>query len=204
MELKLIAQLREKNEKINPDFIAAVLYGKGLESRSLKVAKNDFIKVFTAAGESNLIDLEVEGKTVKVLVKETQKGILKNVFTHIDFYQVNMKEKITTEIPLHFIGESKAIRELGGMLMKEVHELEIECLPGDLVDHLDIDISILNSFDDLIKIKDLHLPSTWKLLGRNNDDVVAMVVEPKVEAEETKVEAAAPANQATPETEKKE
>lgn len=198
MELKLQAEARVKNEKISADYIPAVLYGKGVASQSLKIKKIEFDKIFAAAGESNLIDLNFNGKTVKVLVKDSQHDIMKNYFTHVDFYQVNMKEKITAEIPLHFSGESKAIKELGGMLMKEVHELEIECLPGDLVDHLEVNISVLNTFDDVIKIKDLTLPISFKLMHHNPEDVVAMVVEPKVEIEETKPVETAAVEGATP------
>jgi len=198
MELKLQAEKREKNEKLAADFIPAVLYGKGVENQSLKLKKVDFEKVFAAAGESNLIDLNFGSGAVKVLVKDLQRDVLKYTFTHVDLYQVNMKEKINTEIPLHFVGESKAVKELGGMLMKEAHEIEVECLPSNLVDHIDVNISSLNTFEDVITIADLVLPKGFKLLGNNPDDVVAMVVEPKVEVEETKPAEVAPAAAAAP------
>jgi len=198
MELKLQAEKRVKNEKLATDLIPAVLYGKGVENQSLKLKKVDFEKVFAAAGESNLIDLDFGAGAVKVLVKDSQRDVLKYTFTHIDFYQVNMKEKINTEIPLHFVGESKAVKELGGMLMREVHEIEVECLPSDLVDHIDVNISGLNTYDDVITIADLVLPKGFKLVHNNPEDVVAMVVEPKVEVEEVKPVEAAPVAGATP------
>lgn len=193
MEFKLKAEKRVKNEKLAADFIPAVLYGKGVENQSLKLKKVDFEKAFNGAGESNLIDLDLGTGIVKVLVKDLQRDVLKYTFTHVDFYQVNMKEKITTEIPLHFIGEAKAIKELGGMLMKEINELEVECLPTDLVDHIDIDISVLATFDDVITIGDLVLPKGLELEHNNAEDVIAMVVEPKAqEVEEVKPVEAAP------------
>lgn len=198
MELKLQAEKRVKNEKLSSDFLAAVIYGNGVESQSLKIKRLDFEKTFTVAGESNLISLNYGDGEVKVLVKDTQRDVMKNFFTHVDFYQVNMKEKITTEIPLHFIGESKAVKELGGMLMKETHEVEVECLPIDLVDHIDVDISSLNTYDDVITISDLTLPKGFRLLHNNPEDVVAMVVEPKVETEPEKPVEAAPAEGAAP------
>jgi len=198
MEFKLKADKREKNEKLAADIIPAVIYGKELASQSLKLKRVDFEKAFAGAGESNLIDLDFGDGVVKVLVKDTQRDVLKYTFTHVDFYQVNMKEKITAEIPLHFIGESKAIKELGGMLMKEINELEIECLPSDLVDHIDIDISVLNTYDDVIKIGDLTLSASFRLVHNNPSDVVAVVVEPKIQEEEVKPVEAAPAAAATP------
>ena len=196
MEIKLTASTREKNEKLAPEFIPAVVYGKEVKTKSLKMRRADFDKAFAAAGESNLISLEIDGQVSKVLVKETQHDVMKNVFTHADFYQVNMKEKITTGIPLHFIGESKAIRELGGTLTKDMSELEVECLPTDLVDHIDVDISVLNTFDDIIRVEDLTLPKGIVLVHHTNE-VIAAVKEPKVEAPvETPVEAAPAAGKA--------
>jgi len=187
MELKLSAALRAKNEKISGDFIPAVLYGKGIEPVSLKVKKIDFEKIFTSAGESNLITLDYGASPVKVLIKDFQRAVLKEMFTHVDFYQVNMKEKVTAEIPLHFIGESKAIKELGCILIKEMHFLEVECLPGDLVDHLDVDISVLKDFDDAIRVNDLKIPAGLELTNDTNN-IIAAVVKLKVE-EEKPVEA---------------
>ncbi|MHB8904040.1 MAG: 50S ribosomal protein L25 [Patescibacteria group bacterium] len=186
MELKLTVEKREKNEKLGNDFIPAVLYGKDVENRSLKLKKLDFEKIFNVAGESNLIELSEDGKSVKVLVKDIQRDVLKHTFTHVDFLQVNMKEKILATIPLHFVGESKAIKELNGSLMREVNEIEVECLPGDLVDHIDVDISVLVSFDEVIKINDLKIPAGLKLMHLTND-VVAVVAIPKAQVEETPV-----------------
>jgi large subunit ribosomal protein L25 len=182
MELKLTAQKRAKKEKLDKDSLAAVLYGNGIEAQSLKLKAADFIKVFAAAGESNLIKLNTGTETVNVLVKSLQKNPLKNFINHVDFYQVNMKEKVNTEIPLHFIGESKVVKEMGGMLNKEINEIEVECLPSDLVDHIDVDISVLNDFDDVIKISDLNIPKGLEI-SADAETIVAMVMRPKVEEE---------------------
>lgn len=190
MEIKLTAQLREKNEKLGPDFMPAVLYGKGLDNKNLKLRKVDFEKSFRTAGESNLIDLDFGSGSVKVLVKDVQHDVMKNFLTHADFYQVNMKEKITTEIPLHFIGEAKAIKELGGTLIKDMDSLEVECLPSDLVDHIDVDISVLNTYDDAIRVSDLKLPKGIVLV-RHTNEMIAAVKEPKVEEEPVVVAEAA-------------
>ena len=215
MTIKLSAQLREKKEKLGPDYLPGVLYGKGIDNKSLKFKKVDFEKVFSLAGESNLIDLNYGEDEIKVLVKDTQRDVVKNFLTHVDLYQVNMKEKITTEIPLHFVGEAKAVKELGGALIKDISSVEVECLPADLVDHIDVDISVLNTFDDAIHLHDLHLPQGMVLVHQTNE-VVAAVKEARVEEEpavaETEAEAAnaataegaaAPEGEAKKETEKK-
>ena len=188
MEIKLSAQKREKNEKLDKKELAAVIYGNNVASQSLKINKMEFQKVFAAAGESNLIKLDFGSGPVNVLVKDVQKDVLKNTFTHVDFYQDNMKEKLNVEIPLHFEGESKAVKELGGTLVKELHEIKVECLPTDLVDHIVVDVSVLTTLDSMIKVGDLPLPKGMEILTEL-DTIVAMIEEPKAEA---------PAEEATP------
>ena len=181
MEIKLQAQLRDLKNKLDAGQIAAVIYGAGVENKNLQVKRADLEKAFASAGESNLIDLEIAGaKSVKVLVKEVQHDPIKGTIRHIDFYQVNMNKKITTEIPLHFIGESKAVKELGGMLVKNMDHIEVECLPNDLVDHIDVDVSIIKDFHQPIKVSDLPIVKGMELLTDPSDNVV-MVTEPKAE-----------------------
>jgi len=180
MDLKLNAQKRKQNEKLAVDQIAAVMYGKGITSQSLKVKRSEFEKLFSKAGESNLISLDFGEGPVNVLVKDVQRDVLKHFVAHVDFYQVNMKEKINAEIPLHFIGESKAVKELGGILIKELNEVKVECLPSDLVDHIDINISVLQGLDDFIKISDIVLPIGMDVV-LDADTKVARIDEPKAE-----------------------
>mgnify|MGYP001764461824 CR=1 FL=1 len=156
MDITLQAQNRESKEKVAADMISGVIYGPGFANKSLKFKKNEFDKVFETAGESNLITLNIEGeKPLSVLVKDVQRDSLKGFIIHVDLYKVDMSKKIVTHIPLHFSGESKAVKELGGMLDKNLHEIEVECLPNDLVDHIEVDISVLNTFDDVIEVKNL-------------------------------------------------
>jgi large subunit ribosomal protein L25 len=192
MGIKLSVQLRNKKEKLSPDFISGVLYGKGVTNQSLKFKRSEFEKVFSLAGESNLVDLDLDTQVTKVLIKEVQHDVMKHAFTHADFFKVDMKEKITTEIPLHFVGESKVIKELGGALIKDMSSLEVECLPGDLVDHIDVDISVMQSFDDAIRVSDIKLPAGLTLVHHTND-VVAAVKEPRHQEE-----VAAPVVEAAP------
>ncbi len=208
MESKLSAQIREKNEKLSIDFMPAVIYGKGIESISLKIKKVDFDRVFAAAGESNLINLDFGSGAIKVLIKDLQRDVIKNTFIHVDFYQVNMKEKIKTEIPLHFIGVSKAVKELSGMLIKEMDAIEVECLPSDLIDHIDVDISVLNTFDDAIRISDLNLSVGLEIAHHQPEDMVASVIKPRIIVEEEKpieeiAEGAEKSTEETKEDEKK-
>jgi len=176
-------------------FIPAVVYGSGADNKNIQVKKNDFEKTFAIAGEFNLIDLTVgDNQAEKVIVKDVQRdGITGNII-HVDFYRVDMTKKIAAEIPLNFIGEAKAVKDLGGTLVKNMSAVEIKCLPGDLVSHIDVDISQLAAFDQFIRLHDLVLPKGLELASETNEAVVG-VVETKVEVEEapkpTEAEAAA-------------
>jgi len=164
-------------------YLPAVLYGNNIANQSLKVKKNEFEKVYGQAGENTLVELQVgENAPVKVLIYDVQKEPVKDRITHIDFYQVDMKKKVTTEIPLVFAGEAKAIKELGGVLIKSMDNLEVECLPDDLVGEIIADISALEKFEDSIKVKDIKLPKGITALA-DAEQIVATVIEPKAEEE---------------------
>jgi len=179
---KKVSSLREKG------LIPGVLYGHKVAGKMVSVSEIPFTKVFQKAGESTLVDLVVDGNpAVKVLIYDIQKDPLTDRFAHVDFYQVDMTEKLTTEIPLKFIGESRAVKELGGILVKSVQELKVRCLPGDLVHEIVVDISSLKTFDDVIKVSDIALPSGIATL-EHASDVVVNVTPPLSEAELKKLE----------------
>jgi large subunit ribosomal protein L25 len=192
-EIKLVAQKRDEKsgtpKKIRQSgFIPAIIYGPSTENRKLKVKKADFEKIHEQVGESNLFNLEIVGeKTVKAVIKDVQTDVVKDKIIHIDFYEVDMQKKIEVEVPLNFIGEVKAVKELGGILSKNMEEIEIKCLPEDLPDHIDVDLSTLNTFDDVIKISDLNIPKGVEVLN-GADEVVASVLHPKAEEEKEQAE----------------
>ena len=188
MDIILSAQIREQKEKLLPEYVPAILYGRGVDSVSLKVKRGELLKVVETAGESNLITLGYEGKTVKILIKEVQRNGLTGSMLHIDFFQVNMTQKINTEIPIHFIGESKAIKEMAGLLLKDMDFIEVECLPNDLVDHIDIDISVMKNFHDEISTDDIKLPKGMAF-AEDAKRIICSIIPPRVVVEEA-VEAA--------------
>jgi len=185
MELKLSADIREKKEKLAKDQLAAILYGRDQESLSLKMNYNAFDKLFQEAGESNLISLSLGDKTFPVLVKATQKDVLKGTYIHIDLYKVNMKEKVKAEIPLEFVGEdkAKALKELGGIFITNIDEVSVECLPADLVDHIEVDVSSLAELGDAIRIEDLQVPAGIHLFQEGHEIVCVAEAPKKVEDE---------------------
>lgn len=194
MEIKLQAQARELKENLAADFVPAVLYGPGVANQNLKVRKIDLEKAVAAGGESTLVDLEITGgQTVKVLLKDLQFNPIKGTVRHVDLYQVDMKKKITTEIPLHFVGESKAVKELGCLLVKNMDSVEVECLPTDLVSFIEVDISALKEMHDTISVGDLNLPKGMEALDDAENSIVTVT-----EQEEEEVAPAPAAAEAAP------
>jgi len=139
--------------------VPAVVYGHGTDARSISVARSEFLKVMKAAGYSSLIDMTLADQSpVKVLIKEVQVEPLTMEPSHVDFYQVRMDEELTAEIPLKFIGESKAVKQDGGTLIKSMDKIEVKCLPANLPHEIEIDLSKLVTFDDAITIASLVFP----------------------------------------------
>jgi large subunit ribosomal protein L25 len=184
LKAKTRSAIGRQNKKIRQaEFIPVVLYGHGIKNQNLQVSYQDFLNVFNRAGESTLIDLIIDNeKPIKVIIQDYQQDPVKDIFVHVDFYQVKMTEEITTEVELEFIGESKAVKELGGTLVKNMDTVEIKCLPGDLISKIEVDISGLNDFDDTIRVKDLSIPEKIKILD-DIQGIVATVAAPRTQEE---------------------
>lgn len=162
--------------------LPAVVYGHGVKSENIELSANEFMKVFRQAGESTIVNLSMDGKNLPVLIHDVQNHYLKDTPEHVDFYVVNMDEKLTATVQLHFIGESMAVKNMGGTLAKNLSEVEVECLPGDLPSHFEIDISDLKSFDDVIRVSDIKVSDKVKILA-NPEEVIAVVTPPRSEEE---------------------
>ena len=187
----------ERGRKVNKGrkegLVPAVVYGHGVESTSLWVSELELKRLLRKSGESTIIDLKIDGKDDRnVLIHEIQKDGISEKFNHVDFFQVRMNEAIETGVELVFIGESKAVKEMSGILVKNMDEVEVKCLPADLPSHIDVDISKIETFDDHITIADLKVSDKVKILAEP-ETVVALVAPQRTEAEmealDTKVEA---------------
>lgn len=197
--LEISAKLRQSfgraNKHIrNQGLIPAILYGRKIKNIPLIVKESDFEKVYQEAGESTLIKLNVSDGDKKIkkeervaLIHDIAKDPVSDRIIHIDFYQVRMDETISTEVPLVFVGESEAVKRDGGVLVKNIQEIEVEALPVDLPHEIEVDISILESFNDAIRIKDLKIPDKVKVVA-NADDMVASVLPPRTEEELAELE----------------
>lgn len=163
--------------------LPAVVYGGKEGSVPIELGLQEFSKVFKTAGETTLIRLLVDSEKFKnVLVHDISRDPITEEINHVDFYEVKMDEKITTKVPLIFIGDAPAVIDLDGVLVKAMQELEVRALPSNLPHQIEIDISQLKTFDDNILVKDIKLPKNIEIL-ENLETSVAVVTPPRSEAE---------------------
>jgi len=165
--------------------IPAVVYGHKVKNISLDIDYKEFQKVLREAGESSLIELDIEGDKEKrpVLVHAIQKDPMTDKFIHIDFFETSLKEEVEVRIPLVFEGVSLAVKDLGGTLVKNISELEVKALPQNLPHEIKVSIDSLNNFGDHILVKDLVLPKDVKVSVKPDEIVVSVVQPAKVEEE---------------------
>jgi len=168
--------------------IPGVVYGHGFKNQNVSVDYLKFEKCFKEVGESSLFNLNIDNTSpLKVIVKSVNTDPVSGRFIHVDFYQVRMDEKVTAEVPLEFVGESNAVKNYGGILIKNFDSLEIECLPADLISKIEVDLEDLKELGSVIRIKDLKVPNQIKLTN-NPEDAVVLAEEPRLKVEENTTE----------------
>jgi large subunit ribosomal protein L25 len=160
--------------------VPAVFYGKKEASTPITVVAFDFVKLYKQAGESSVIILKGDGMDVEALVQDVNIHPVTGKVRHVDFYVFEKGKKIKVEVPLDFIGNAPAIKELGGSLIKVLHALEIEALPKDLPNRISVDIASLVDFKSVIAAKDIKLPKGVELVA-HADEIVVSVAAPKAE-----------------------
>jgi len=165
--------------------IPAVVYGHKVKNILLDIDYKEFQKVLREAGESSLIELNIEGDKEKraVLVHELQKDPVTDKFIHIDFFQASLTEEVEVKVPLVFEGTSLAVKDLGGTLVKNISELEVKALAQNLPHEIKVSIDGLNTFEDHILVKDLILPAGVKTTVKPEEIVVSVAQPQKVEEE---------------------
>jgi large subunit ribosomal protein L25 len=187
---KLSAKTRKETGKKtsvlkNSGRIPAVIYGHKVENVLLDVDYKEFQKVLREAGESSLIELDIEGDKEKrpVLVHDLQRDPVTDKLIHIDFLQTSLTEEVEVKVILVFEGTSLAVKDLGGTLVKNISELDIKALPQNLPHEIRVSIDSLNTFEDHILVKDLNIPKDVKVLAEP-DEIVLSVSQPENVEEE--------------------
>ena len=191
MVVTLSAQKRETKTKarklLKDGLVPAVVYGKKEESTPISVAQGDFEKVLKEAGESTIVSLTGVGDDKDVLIHDIDSDPVSGAIRHVDFYAVEKDKKVQVDVQLVFKGIPPAEKELGGTLVKVMHELEIEALPRDLPNEIVVDVTSLTDFEARITAGQIALPSGVDLVT-SAEETIALVAEVK-EEEDTPVEA---------------
>jgi len=176
--------LGKKVKKLRREgWVPANVYGKGLESKAIQVKLTDFNAVYKEAGETGLIDLTVGADTKPVLIKNLQQAFPLHIPLHVDFYQVNLKEKVKTMVPIVLTGEAAAVTEKLGLLLQTLSEVEIEALPEELPENIEISVEKLAAVDEQLSVEDLKAPAGVTILTAG-DQVIAKIGELVVEEPE--------------------
>jgi len=176
---KKVKTLRKKG------IMPAVLYGPKVKNQSLEIDIKEFEKIYKEAGKNTLVSLELQDKKEKylVLIHDLVRDPITSSPLHVDLYQPSLEEKIEADIPVILQGESLAVKDLGGTLIKTMSEIKIKALPQDLPKEIIIDISGLKTFEDHILIKDLKFAEGVEILRDSSDIVVSVAAPEKVEEE---------------------
>lgn len=183
--------------------IPANIYGHHEEPQAIQINAVDFEALRRARKTAGILTLRMgsNGATQTALIRYIKRDPVTGKIQHIDFLRMSMTERIEVKVPLHFVGEPRAVKNEGGLLLHLLDALEVECAAQDIVDSIDVDVSSLAAIDDSISAGEVQLPASYKLLTEP-DELVAKVAATRAEAAEAaaaeKAAAAAEAAEGAP------
>lgn len=172
-----MAGLRDKG------FVPGIVYGPKEEPIQIAVSRVHFEKAWASAGESTVITLSGLGEEKEVLIHDVDYDHVRSMPLHVDFYAIEKGKKVTVNVPLSFVGTSPAEKELGGSIVKVLHEIEIEAMPKDLPHEIEVDVALLKDFESSIHVKDIKAPAGVTILTEG-EEVVAVAEAAKEIVEE--------------------
>jgi len=162
--------------------LPAVIYGCHTDPININLEAHSASLALSKTTSSSLVTIDVEGAERLTLVREKQRDYIKNRLLHVDFLAVSLDEKLRTAVTVHFIGVSGAVKDHGAVLVHNLEQLHVECLPADLPERIDVDISTLVKIGDGIRVKDVHVSEKVRLL-EDPETMVAVATMPKIEEE---------------------
>jgi large subunit ribosomal protein L25 len=162
--------------------LPAVIYGRHTEPVNINLDAHTAALALAKVTSSSLVTIDVDGTKYPALVREKQRDYIKNRLLHVDFLAVSLTEKLRTRVSVHFVGVSGAVKDHNAVMVHNLEELEVECLPTDLPERIDLDISVLARPGDGIRVKEVQVPDTIRLLD-DPETMVAVATFAKVEEE---------------------
>ena len=178
--------------------LPANIYGKGIKSLAVQLPQKEFEKVFKEVRETGLVDVTIDGELKPSLIHNVQYDYLHNIPLHADFYQVNLKEKVKTMVPIKIAGEAKAVVDKLGLLLQPLSEVEVEALPEDLPEYIEVNVEPLAVVNDQIIVESIKLPKGVTVLTDPSQVVVKIeeLISKEAQAEAAAEKAAAEAAKA--------
>jgi large subunit ribosomal protein L25 len=155
--------------------------GKKIKSEAVQVVFKDFEKIYKEVGETGLLTLEIGKEERPVLIHNLQVNPVSDIPVHVDFLQVDLKEKVEAEVPVELTGESPAEKQAVGTVVQYINEIKVEALPTDLPEKFLVDTSELAEVDQAIMVKDLKVDRTKVDVKTNSEEIVVKVEPPQKE-----------------------
>ncbi len=163
-------------------FIPAIIYGREIETLPISLKKRETTLLFNKISGSTILTINVDGKEHATLVREVQRDYIKNELLHVDFQAVSLKEKLRTHVSLTLVGKAPVLENFEALIVSGIDQIEVECLPQDLVDTIEVDISSLAEIGDAIYVKDLPKLANVEILT-DLEELVAVANAVKEEVE---------------------
>ncbi len=182
---KQVGQLRRQGK------LPGVIYGHHLEATPILMDQRETTRILNSLTASSLVDLNLDGKIHSVLVREKQRDYIRDTYLHVDFLAVSLTEKLTAYVSVELTGESPAVKDFNGIIVREIDQLEVECLPQDLPQRIVLDISTLLKIGDSLSVADVDLGDKVTIMNNPADKIVivnATKIEEEPVAEEVAVE----------------
>lgn len=162
--------------------LPAVIYGRNFEPINVTLNLREATKTLSTVTSSHIVTINVDGKKYNALVRDRQRHPVSGLLLHVDFQRVSMTEKLRTSVVIALEGEAPAVKEFGGVVVTGLESLEVESLPGDLPERIEVDLSNLREVGDAVYVRDIQLPSAVEVLT-DPEEMVVLVTAPASEAE---------------------
>lgn len=186
-KIVLKAEKREKAGKAGSlrraGKLPAVIYGRHVEPIAITLDAHSASLALAKVSSSSLVTIDVEGKEYPALVREKQRNYVKGTLNHVDFLAVDLNEKIRASIRLNLVGVSGAVKDYNAVMVHGIQSLHVECLPTDLPESIDVDISVMKMVGDGIHVRDIKLSDNIRILD-SEDEMIAVATAPKVDGVE--------------------
>jgi large subunit ribosomal protein L25 len=172
-------------------WVPGVIYGHSFEPLVVQFEERPLGRLLTHVGGSQLVQVAIRGREEPetVIIRDVQRDTLTRALLHVDLYRVRMSERLRAEVPLVLVGESPIVASRDGILLQGISTVEVECLPGDLVDAIEVDVSTVVSFDEALHVRDLPVPTGIDIIADPDEMVVRVVpLQEELEVEEEEPE----------------